>query len=119
MKQSKLSMLVFAIYLTIFCIIFMIFPNNFTSLFTTVPPDGLWIRVIGMTLGVLAFYFIMAIREENTSFYRWTFYGRLIVFPTFAVFVIPRIAPPMILLFGAWDTACGFWTGIALQREKA
>ncbi len=119
MKQSTLSMLVFAIYMAILCVVFIAFPNNFTALFGLDRPDGLWIRVLGMVLGILAFYYIIAVREGNRSFYRWTFYGRLVIFPTLAVFVALRIAPPIVLLFGAWDTACGIWTGIALQRERA
>ena len=119
MKQSTLSMLVFAIYMAILCVAFIVFPNNFAALFRLGRPDGLWIRVLGMVLGILAFYYIMAVREGNRSFYRWAFYGRLAIFPTFAVFVVLGIAPPIVLLFGAWDTACGIWTGIALQRELA
>ncbi len=119
MKHSTLSMLVFAVYEVILCVVFIVFPNEFAALFKLGPPDGLWIRVFGMLLGIVAFFYIMAVREGNTSFYRWTFYGRLVVLPTFAVFVVLRIAPPIALLFGAWDTSAGIWTGIALRREGA
>jgi hypothetical protein len=118
MKQSSLSMLVFGIYEAILCVIFIVFPNQFCALFKLNPPDGFWIRVFGMVLGILAFYYLMAVHEDNRSFYHWTFYGRLVILPTFAVFVILGIAPPIVLLFGAWDTGCGIWTGIALQREE-
>ncbi len=117
MKQSSLSLLVFAIYLAILCVVFIVFPNNFAALFKLGSPDGLWIRLLGIILGILAFYYIMAVREADRSFYRWTFYGRLAVFPAFAVFVALGIAPPIVLLFGTWDTACGIWTGMALRRE--
>ncbi len=119
MKQSTLSMLVFAIYMAILCVVFIVFPDSFAALFSLGPPDGLWIRVFGMVLGILAFYYVMAVREGNRSFYRWTFYGRLAIFPTFAAFVVLGIAPPIVLLFGAWDSACGIWTGMALRREAA
>ena len=119
MKQSTLSMLIFAIYMAILCVVFTVFPSNFAGLFNLAPPDGLWIRIFGMVMGILAFYYLMAVREGDKSFYRWTFYGRLVVLPTFAVFVVLGIAPPIVLLFGAWDTGCGIWTGIALRREAA
>ena len=119
MKQSTLSMLVFAVYMAILCIALVFFPGTLVALFRLGQLDGLWIRVCGMLLGILAFYYIMAVREDNRNFYRWTFYGRLVIFPTFVAFVILGIAPPIILLFGAWETGCGIWTGIALRSEEA
>jgi hypothetical protein len=112
-------MLIFAIYMAVLCVVFLVFPSHFAALFNLAPPDGLWIRIFGMVMGILAFYYLMAVRESDKSFYRWTFYGRLVVLPTFAVFVVLGIAPPIVLLFGAWDTSCGIWTGIALRREAA
>ena len=117
MKQSTLSMLVFAIYMAILCVVFIFFPVKFTALFGLDRPDGLWIRIFGMVLGILSFYYIMAIREHNKSFYLWTFYGRLAIFPTLTIFFLLGLAPPIVMLFGAWDTSCGIWTGIALRRE--
>jgi len=112
-------MLVFAIYMAILCIALMVFPDTLVALFKLGQADGLWIRVSGMLLGILAFYYIMAVREDNRSFYRWTFYGRLVIFPTLVAFVILGIAPPIVLLFGAWETGCGIWTGTALRSEEA
>jgi uncharacterized membrane protein len=119
MKQSTLSMVVFAIYMALLCVLFILLPTTFAALFNLAPPDGLWIRILGMVMGILAFYYIMAVRAGDKSFYRWTFYGRLVVLPTFIAFVVLGTAPPIVLLFGAWDTGCGIWTGIALRREAA
>ena len=119
MEHSTLSMLVFSVYMVILCVLTVVFPNNFTALFGLDRPDGLWVRVCGMLIGILAFYYIMAVREVNKSFYRWTVYGRLAVFPTLAVFVILGFGPPILLLFGAWDSGCGIWTGLALRREAS
>lgn len=53
MKQGTLSMQVFAIYMAILCVVFIVFPNNFAALFKLGPPDGLWIRIRGMVLGII------------------------------------------------------------------
>jgi hypothetical protein len=95
----------------------MVFPRNFAALMNLAPSG--WTGIGYLACGHTAFYYLMAVREGDKSFYRWTFYGRLVVLPTFAVFVVLGIAPPIILLFGAWDTGCGIWTGIALRREAA
>ena len=62
MKQSKLSMLVFAIYMAILGMALVFFPDALVAVFKLGQPDGLWIRVSGMLLGILAFYYLMAVR---------------------------------------------------------
>lgn len=112
-------MLVFAIYMVILSVALIFFPYRFTALFNMAPPDGLWIRLLGVILGILAFYYVMAVREENETFYRWTSLGRLVILPAVVVLVALGIAPPILLLLATWDTGCGIWTGLALRREQA
>ena len=61
----------------------------------------------------------MAVREGLIVFFRWTVYARFPLFFLFLVFVILDMAPPILLLFGAFDVGCAIWTEIALKREKA
>ena len=117
MKQSSLSMLVFAVYMGALCIAFLLFPAPFVTFLGFATPDPLWIRIFGLVLGILAFYYGMAIREQAFRFYYWTFLGRLALFPGFLVFVILGIAPRVLLLLGAFDSGCAIWTGLALHRE--
>ena len=117
MKQSSLSMLVFAVYMAGLCVAFLFFPKPFVTFFGFAPPDELWIRIFGLVLGILAFYYVMAIREHDIQFYRWTAYGRLVLFPGFVVFVAFGFAPPILLAFGAFESGCGVWTGLAVRRE--
>jgi hypothetical protein len=112
-------MLVFAIYMVILSVTLTFFPYTFTALFRMPTPDGLWIRLLGVILGILAFYYLMAVREGNETFYRWSSLGRLVIFPAVAVLVALAIAPPVLLLLATWDTGCGIWTGLALRREQA
>jgi hypothetical protein len=118
MEHSTVSMLVFSVYMVTLCVITVVSPDYFAALFGLGQPGGLWVRVFGMLMGILAFYYLMAVREVNKSFYRWTVHGRLAVFPTLALFVILGFGPPILLLFGAWDSGCGIWTGLALRREE-
>ena len=118
MRQSSLSMLVFAVYMGVLCVGFLLFPAPFVTFFGFATPDPLWIRMLGVVLGILTFYYAMAIREEAFQFYRWTFLGRLVLLPASLVFVLLDLAPPILIVFLTFETGCGIWTGLALRRER-
>lgn len=118
MKMSSISMLVFAAYLFCLGLIFALIPNPVIALFGFPPTTEVWIRILGYVLGALAFYYFMAVRENNESFHRWSVYARLPILPTFAAFVFAGIGPPIILLFGTFDTGCAIWTWRALKNER-
>lgn len=118
MKMSSISMLVFAAYLFCLGFIFMLIPNPVIGLFGFPPTTEVWIRILGYVLSALAFYYFMAVRENSKSFYRWSVYARLPILPTFAAFVFTGIGPPIILLFGTFDTGCAIWTWRALKNEQ-
>lgn len=117
MKNSSLSMLVFALYLAGLSLVFMAFPNPVIALFGFEPTDQVWIRILGFMLGVLAFYYLMARREGIRAFYRWTVWSRLAVVPVYLLFIFFGVAPPVVLLFAAVDLGGGLWTGYALRAE--
>ena len=119
MKQSTLSMIVFAIYLFVTGILFLIAPNPFITLLGFEPVDDVWIRTFGLVMFILGFYYIMAIKEEAYNFYRWTSYGRFPVFFVLLSFVALDLAPSVLLLIGAFESGCGIWTGLALKKENA
>ena len=108
---------VFAGYMGILCVGFLAIPTPFVGLFGFPPPDPLWIRVFAIVLAILTFYYVMAIRERLYRFYRWTFIARLILFPSWVAFWLLGLAPPSIVAFGAFETGCAIWTGLALRRE--
>ena len=111
-------MLVFAAYLFCLGLIFMLIPNPVIALFGFSPTIEVWIRILGYILSALAFYYFMAVRENAKNFYLWSVYARLPILPTFAAFVFSGIGPPVILLFGTFDTACAIWTWRALKNEQ-
>lgn len=117
MKKSSLSMVVFAVYLAALSVAFIFFPNPFITIFGFEETSEVWIRILGYILGVLAFYFIMAVLESATGFYRWSVYARLATLPAFLGFVLLGVAPPVLLLFSAVDAVCALWTLLALKHD--
>jgi len=118
MKRSSISMLVFAVYMACLSVGFILFPNSIIPLLGFEKVSDFWIRILGYVLGVLAFYYVMAIREQATNFYKWTVVGRMPIFFVWTAFVIAG-APPILLLFGLFESGCGIWTGLALRSEKS
>lgn len=111
-------MLVFAAYLICLGVSLVFIPNTVITLFGFPPTTEVWIRILGYILAALAFYFSMAVREKYENFYRWTVYARLPLLPTFAAFVFAGISPPILLLFGTFDSGCAVWTWYALKKEE-
>lgn len=116
MKNSSLSMLVFAVYLTILGLLCMFFPGVGLYLgFDDV--SGPWIRILGYVVLALAFFYFMAVRDQARNFYRWSVYARLPLALYFGILVVSNIAPPILLLIGIWDTCCALWTAVTLKNE--
>lgn len=118
MKMSSISMVVFAAYLLCLGLIFVLIPNPAIAFFGFPPTTEVWIRILGYILAALAFLYGMAVREHAESFFRWTVYARLPILPAFAAFVFAGLGPPIILLFGTFDTGCAVWTWHALKSEQ-
>lgn len=118
MRDSSLSMLVFAGYLGVLGAFCTLYSRPFLW-FGFHNVSGPWVRTLGYILLALAFFYFSAVREQATNFFRWTVYARLPLLPFFVVLVISHIAPPIMLLIGLWDTACAFWTRSALRYEAA
>lgn len=117
MKMSSISMLVFALYLGTLSSAFIFFHNPFITLFGFAETSEIWIRILGFILGVLAFYFVMAVLENVTQFYRWSVSARFFTLPVFLTFALLGIAPPILIVFGLVDAVFALWTALALKNE--
>lgn len=67
-------------------------------------------------VGAIAFFYVIALKEGVTAFYRWTVYARLPILPLYAIFVFLHLAPPQLLLFGFIDLAGALWTWLAMRN---
>jgi hypothetical protein len=80
--------------------------------------NEVWLRVVGMLVLILGYYYIQAGRKELTLFFRWTVYGRSSVIIFFIAFVALGFVKPVILLFGAIDLLGAIWTGVMLASSN-
>lgn len=118
MNKAAFSVFVFSIYLYALGLVLVAFPNAFLSLFHIPETNEVWIRVVGMLVLIIGFYYSTAAQNDFTAFLRATVYARFAVLAFFAAFALAGFAPPVLVLFGVIDAAAATWTGFALRADS-
>lgn len=119
MSRAAKSLFVFGIYLCGLGLSLLLVPNLILRLFGVPETGEVWIRINGMFVLCLSFYYIRSARNELTDFIRWTVLGRAAVILYLAAFVVLAAAPKAILLFGLIDLLSAIWTWLALKKDAA
>ncbi len=119
MSRSAMSVFVFSIYLYVLGFVLVVTPDILLRIFRFPEADGLWIRVVGMLVIILGFYYSHAARAEIRAFLVWTIIGRTSVLLFFIAFVVAGLAPPALILFGVVDFAAAMWTLSAIRSDTA
>jgi hypothetical protein len=119
MSQAAKTLFIFGIYLCGLGLILLLVPNLILQLFGVPPTHEVWIRINGMFVLCLSFYYVQTARNELTIFIRWTVWTRIAVIFYFADFVLLVSAPKALLLFGLIDLLSAIWTGLALRQDEA
>jgi hypothetical protein len=118
MSGAAKSLFVFGVYLCGLGLVLLLAPNFILRVFGAPETSEVWIRVVGMLVLCLSFYYIQAARSGLTSFIRWTVWGRAAVIVYFVAFVLLLSAPRALLLFGLIDLSAAAWTWLALKRDE-
>ena len=118
MSQAAKSLFVFGIYLCGLGLVLLLVPNLILRIFGAPTTNEVWIRINGMFLLCLSFYYVQTARNELTIFIRWTVWTRVAVIFYFAAFVLLISAPKALLLFGLIDLLAAIWTWVALKKDE-
>ncbi len=119
MSKSARSVFTFSVYLFLLGAILLVVPNVLLNLFYIPETKEVWIRVVGMLVFLLGYYYFQVSRNEIKQFMQWTVYARSSVVVFFVVFVMLGFAPPVLILFGVIDVAAAVWTQLCLRSEKS
>ena len=121
MSKAALSMFVFGIYVIVLGVILMVIPNVLLAIFGLPATTEVWIRVMGMLVIILGYYYIRASKNEKEmiSFYRWSVHARSSVIIFFIIFVLFGLVKPILILFGVVDLAGAIWTWKTLPSETS
>ena len=118
MSNSARSVFVFGVYLAVLGIVLVVAPNFLLGIFLIPSTTEVWIRVVGMLVLFLAFYYFQAARKGMTDFFQWTVYVRPTTLLFFTAFVLLGFARPPLILFGVVDLLGAIWTSLALRSSK-
>jgi hypothetical protein len=110
MSPAAFSVFVFGIYLAFVGAGFLLIPNKILPLLKFPKTKEHWIRVLGVVVGVLAFYYIIAAQNELLVFFWATIVARFAVLIGFSLLVALKKAPPMLIVFGFIDALGAVWT---------
>ena len=118
MSAAAKTIFYFSIYLVGLGLTLLIVPNILLNLFKLPSTSEVWIRVIGMLVLTLAFYYWQAAKSDLVTFFRMTVTSRLTVILFFGAFVLLKMAGPTLILFGVVDLLGALWTRQALPKRK-
>ena len=115
MSRAARSVFAFGLYLLGTAALLVITPNTLLGLLGIAPATEPWIRVLGVVVGALGAYYIVAARAELMPFFKATVWARALVLVGFAGLAAMAWAPVMIIGFGVVDALGALWTWTALR----
>ncbi len=99
--------------------ILLLVPNLLLGIVGLPLANEVWVRVVGIAVSVLGFFYIMAAREDFRPFFQWTLISRSFQLIAFIGLVGCGFVSPIILLFAGTEFLSGVWTFFALRQSKA
>ncbi len=120
MNNVALSIRVFAIYLFGTAATLIFAPNLLLKILGIAVTEEHWIRLVGMLVFFIGYYYWRASAVDARQFFEWTVFGRLaLVSPFFIGFVLMGWMPPIMLSFAVIDVLGGLWTRAALKNTDS
>ncbi|MGJ4787840.1 hypothetical protein EHQ52_05735 [Leptospira koniambonensis] len=117
MINSGKSVQYFGIFLLIEGFLLITVPNFFLSLFLLSASD-VWVRVVGLTLIILGYFYFKMGQENIRPFVKLTTHSRTFQFIVLIIFVLLGWIHPMILMPSGFEFLCGVWTFSLLKKEN-
>jgi hypothetical protein len=116
MSAAAKSVYYFGFYLYLVSITLVFFPNILLNLLYIPETNEVWIRVLGVLVGLIAFYYHQSGAKNISAFFPLTIPTRIVVLLSFITFAVLKMASPMLILFGVIDFAGAMWTLMALKK---
>lgn len=117
MTPAARSVYYFGFYLYLTGLTLITVPNMFLQTLQLPETNEVWIRILGVVVFGLGFYYHRTGVQNNTAFFKLTVPTRIFVFISFVTFVGLGYAAPVIAGIGAVDLLGAAWTFFALKKQ--
>jgi hypothetical protein len=117
MTAAAKSVCYFGFYLYLTGLSLIMAPNMLLGLLQLPETKEVWIRVVGVLVVCIGYYYHRAGAGNIQAFLKHTIPTRIFVFVSFTSFVLLGYAPAVLILFGAADFAGAVWTWFALKKD--
>ena len=117
MTSSARTILIFGIYIVGLGLILLLVPNLLLGAFGFEETTEPWVRVLGVVVTALGYYYVVAARSNAQAFFSATVHGRVWLFLCFLALAALGMAKPILILFGLVDLFGAIWTRVTLGRE--
>jgi hypothetical protein len=119
MTAAGRSLFLFGLYTMLNGSGLLFVPELFLSLFGLAPAADVWVRVAGMLILLLGFYYAASGYQEIIPFVQLSVQGHVGVFFFYVVLVALGLMQPITLMVGTLDLLGAIWTRRALQLVSA
>ena len=110
MSATAKTIFYFGIYIVGLGLILLLVPNMLLRPFGFEEAKEVWIRVLGVVVTALGYYYIVAAKNDARAFFNATIHGRTWLFLVFVILVALQEAKPILIFFGAVDLVGAAWT---------
>jgi hypothetical protein len=118
MTRSAQSVFYFGLYVALLGVSLTFFPNILLGLAKVPPTNEVWIRLAGMLLLFVGYFYVQAARHDFVPFFKWTLVTRGVAFFFVLGFWLSGLVTWVILAFWLGDLAGWLWTWSALKHEN-
>lgn len=116
MTPAARSVCYFGYYLYVVGLSLITVPNLFLRSMQLPETNEVWIRIVGVLVFCLGYYYHKSSVYNNVSFLKLTIPARIFAALCFFSFVLLKFAPPTLAGFGAVDLLAAVWTFIAFRK---
>lgn len=118
MTSAAKSVCYFGYYLYLTGLTLMTVPNFLLTTLQLPETNEVWIRVVGVLVFCLGYYYHQSGKENNHTFFKNTIPTRVFVFLSFCTFALLHFVSPMLIGFGVVDLIGAIWTWTALKKAN-
>lgn len=118
MSPAAKSVYYFSFYLYLTGVTLIAIPNTFLSIVKIPETNEVWIRVVGVLVTGIAYYYHRMSAENVAAMLKHTVPTRIFVFLCFTVFVVAKFVAPVFVIFGIIDLLGALWTLSALRKGE-